>query len=251
MGRSPKETETGPPGGKGFQPTLWSVVLRAKDPASPERRDALERLLQIYWKPAYFFLRGRGLDVEAAKDIAQGFFTAFLERDALRHVERGRGKFRTFLLTSLENYLADEKDRARAQKRGGGRPPLSLDFADAEREFSREPEARESPDRLFRRKWALRVIGNAFDALRRGFEEAGRIAEFEALRRHLSATATEAPSYADVAKQLGVSETEVKVRIHRARRRYREAILAEIRSYTETEGDAQEELRDLFSAFSV
>jgi RNA polymerase sigma-70 factor (ECF subfamily) len=233
---------------KGFQSTLWTVVLTAKDPTSAERREALQQLIETYWKPVYLFIRRRGNDSEAAKDLAQGFFTALLERNFLQYVERGRGKFRTFLLTALEHFMADEHDRARAMKRGGGRQVLSVDFAAAESAL-RAP-ASEPPDRMFRRDWALRVMAQALEALRADFAGRGRGDEFSALRLHLTEGTKGAPSGAELAKSLGVSEGEARKRVFRARADYREAILRVIRDYTESEEDAREELADLLGAFS-
>ena len=232
----------------GFRPTLWTVVLRAKDPAAPDRREALERLFQTYWKPVYFLIR-RTHDAESAQDIAQGFFTAFLEKDFLKSVEREKGKFRTFLCVALRHYMADEYDRVSAQKRGGGRRPLSLDFARAETEISRVPAAKDDPERYFQRQWALEVIKRALQALRAEFEASDRLAEFEAISLYLSAGGKDAPSHADLAKRLSLSETDVNNRVHRLRTRYRELILEEVRSYSDSEEEAQQEVRDLFSAF--
>lgn len=239
-------TEAAP---RGFQQTLWTVVLRAKDPAAPDRREALERLFRIYWKPVYFLIR-RTRDPETAQDIAQGFFTAFLEKDYLQYVERERGKFRTFLRVALDHYMADETERARAQKRGGGRPVFSLDFSRAETDFSREPASKETPERAFRRQWALEVIKHALQALRDEFHASNRLTEFDALSLYLSAGGKGASSHADLARRLGISETDVNNRVHRLKKRYRELIHEEIRSYTEGEEAAREELADLFSAFS-
>ena len=233
----------------GFRPTLWTVVLRAKDPAAPDRREALERLFQTYWKPVYFLIR-RTHDAETAQDIAQGFFTAFLEKDFLKSVEREKGKFRTFLCVALRHYMADEYDRARAQKRGGGRSPLSLDFARAETEISRVPAAKDDADKYFQRQWALEVIKRALHALREEFQASDRLAEFEALSMYLSAGGKDAPTHADLAKRLSISESDVNNRVHRLRQRYRELILEEVRSYSDSEEDAQQEVRDLFSAFA-
>jgi RNA polymerase sigma factor (sigma-70 family) len=233
---------------RGFQSTLWSVVLAAKDPGSADRRAALQRLISTYWKPVYLFIRRRGNDVEVSKDLAQGFFTALLERNFLQYVQRDRGKFRTFLLTALEHYLADEHDRAQALKRGGGRQAVSIDYAAAESAL--QSAGPEPPDRLFRRDWALRVLSQALEALRAGFVARGKEAEFATLRVHLTEGTRGAPSGAELARTLGVSEAEVRKRIHRARADYKEAILRVIRDYTETEDDAREELVDLLGAFS-
>jgi len=233
----------------GFRPTLWTVVLRAKDPAAPDRREALERLFQTYWKPVYFLIR-RTHDAEAAQDITQGFFTTFLEKDYLKSVEREKGKFRTFLCVALRHYMADENDRARAQKRGGGRRFTSIDSHEAETEISRVPASKDDPEKTFQRQWALEVIKRSLQALRAEFQASDRLAEFEAISLYLSAGGKQAPSHADLALKLGISETDVNNRVHRLRQRYRELILEEIRSYSESEEEAQQELRDLFSAFA-
>ncbi len=241
----------GPAGASGdaFQPTLWTVVLRAKDPSAPGRREALELLFRAYWKPLYFFVR-RTHDRETAQDLTQGFFAAFLEKDYLRYVDRSRGKFRTFLVVALRHYLADQHDREGAQKRGGGRPDLPLDFTGAETDLHREPASTETPERLFQKQWALEVIKRALQKLRGEFQASDRLTEFEALSLYLSAGGRKAATHADLARRLGISEADVNNRVHRLRKRYREIILGEVRSYSETEEEARGELRDLFSAFS-
>lgn len=241
------DTSIGGPN-RGFASTLWSVVLAARDPEAPGRQEALRTLIEAYWKPVYFFVRRKGSDAETAKDLTQGFFAALLERNFLQYVRKDRGRFRSFLLTALEHFLADEHDRAQALKRGGGRRVFSLDYGSAEREL-REPAASESADGAFRRDWALRVLARALEALRTSFRGSGREEEFEALRLHLSAGGDTPPSYADLARRLGISEQDVANRVHRARGAYREAILEVIRAYSETEEDAREELRDLLTAF--
>jgi RNA polymerase sigma-70 factor (ECF subfamily) len=232
-----------------FRPTLWTVVLRAKDPSAPDRREALECLFRTYWKPVYFYVR-RTRDPEAAQDLTQGFFAAFLEKDYLQYVDRAKGPFRTFLIVALQHYLADEHDRERAQKRGGGQTVLSLDFARADPEVLREPAGAETPERLFQRRWALEVIKTALQKLREEFKSSDRLTEFEALSLYLSAGGKGAPTHADLARRLGVSESDVNNRVYRLRKRYREIILDEVRSYSGGEEEAREELLDLFSALS-
>jgi RNA polymerase sigma factor (sigma-70 family) len=243
------DTATGGPERR-FNATLWTIVLTAKDPASPHRKAALETLVQAYWKPLYCFVRRRGNDFEASKDITQGFFTTLIEKNFLHSVERDKGKFRTFLLTALQHYLSDHHDRLKAQKRGGGAAPLPLDFEEAEAEGLIDRANRGSPDQLFRRDWALRVLAQAMKMLRAEYEAGNRLPEFETLKTHLNYGVTAGATYTDLAKQLGVSENDVRNRIHRARLHFRESILKVIRSYTDSESDCQEELRDLFAAFA-
>jgi RNA polymerase sigma-70 factor (ECF subfamily) len=228
--------------------TLWSVVLAASDADAPTRREALQSLIESYWKPAYHFIRRKGNDPETAKDLAQGFFAALLERNFLQYVRQDRGRFRTFLLTALEHFLADEHDRASALKRGGDRKAFSLDFVAAEREGSFLTDGR-PPEASFMREWGLRVLSQGLRLLRESFDRVGRAQEFEALRLHLSAGGERPPSYADLAARLGVSEQDVANRIHRARAAYRDCILQVIQSYSAGPEDAREELQDLFGAF--
>ncbi len=233
-----------------FRTTLWTIILTAKDASSPERREALESLISRYWKPLYGFIRRRGHDPEASKDITQGFFTALIEKNFLQSVDREKGKFRTFLLAAFRHYAADEIDRGAAIKRGGGRTILPMDFEQAESEGLLDQNASESPDQRFLRDWALQVLAQALSEVKAEYASTGRIAEFEALQGHMVRNAT-AASYADLARRLNFSENDVRNRLHRARIHFREAILRVVRSYSATEESAQDELRDLFSAFTA
>ena len=233
-----------------FNPTLWTVVLTAKDPGSPRRKAALQTLVEAYWKPLYYFVRHRGNDPESSKDITQGFFTALIEKNFLRYVDKGKGKFRTFLLTALQHYLADEFDRVTAKKRGGGAPILSLEFGAAEAAGVSLRASTETPEQAYRRDWALAVLAQAMRSLKAQYEGSGRVAEFEAIRENLQYGASSGPSYAQLAQQLSLTESDVRNRIHRARVRLREAVLEVIRSYTDGEREIEEELRDLLASFS-
>src|SRR5262245_36710135 len=142
-----------------FQPTLWTIVLRAKDPGSPDRRQALESLIQTYWRPVYVFVRRRGNDVETAKDLTQSFFQAFLEKDFLKNVSPEKGKFRSFLQASLTYFLSDQFDRTSARKRGGG-----YAFVRAEDDLQ---SAELSPEQAFFRQWAQETMTEAVARLRR------------------------------------------------------------------------------------
>ena len=235
---------------RSFGPTLWTIVLTAKDPASPHRRAALETLITTYWKPLYYFVRHRGNDSETSKDVTQGFFTALIEKNYLQNVAQGRGKFRTFLLTAIQHYLSDYYDRAAAKKRGGGVEILALDFGRAEDERVLPGVLKDTPDDLFRREWALEVLSQGLKSLRKEYETAGRLEEFEWIRLHLQYGASAGSRYSDLASKLGLSESDVRNRIHRARVRLREATLDVIRAYTQSEADTEEELRDLLGAFS-
>jgi RNA polymerase sigma-70 factor (ECF subfamily) len=227
-----RETTMG--GSKGrFGSTRWTLVLRARD------HKELDALIELYWKPCYFFVRRKGHDVEDAKDLTQGFFADFLEREALAHVTRSKGRFRSFLLACLEHYLSNEYDRRKAKKRAARL--LSLDFEGAENLLAESDVA--DPERAYRRQWAVGVIDRALRALK---EEMGP--RFDALREYI--TAGQPGSVREVAGKLGLSESNVKVIVHRARRRYRELLKAEIARTVETPGEIADELRELFAALS-
>jgi RNA polymerase sigma-70 factor (ECF subfamily) len=240
------ETEMGG-GPNAFQSTLWSVVLRAKDPASPERREALEKLIETYWKPLYFFVRRRGKNPEESKDLTQGFFAELLAKDYLKTFDPERGKFRAFLLSAFKHYMADRYDHDRAQKRGGDCKVLSLDFAGAETEGI---QADSEPDQAYRRDWAVQVMSQAMEALKASYHASGRGAEFEQFKAHLTSLHPQGADYKSLAGSLGISIDDVRNRVRAARTRYRKAILDVIRSYTDSSDEAREELQDLLAAFS-
>jgi RNA polymerase sigma factor (sigma-70 family) len=230
-----------------FATTRWSTVLAARGPAGFEARRALEELCAAYWYPLYAFVRRQGEDAEAAQDLVQGFFVRFLERDALARVAPERGRFRSFLLACLRHHLSDERDRARAKRRGGRTVPLPLDFDTAEGRYVREPSTDLTPERLYERRWALTLLERVLGELRSEYEEAGKGALFEALQPHLAGDATKVP-HADLAKSLGMSEGAVKVALHRLRRRYRERLRAEIAETVDSPEAVDDEIRHLFEA---
>jgi RNA polymerase sigma-70 factor (ECF subfamily) len=229
-----QETSIGA-GGAAFPETAWSTVLRAKDDGA-----ALGRLVERTWKPVYFYLRRKGRDVETAKDLAQGFFAHLLEGRVLDPVERGRGRFRGFLLAALEHFLANEYRRAAAEKRGGGRAPLRLDFAEAESQYA--PAGDETPETLYDRTWAADALRRALDALRAELGD-----RFEALRAHLSAE-TPRPSYRETAARLGIGEYDVANLLHKARARLGELIVETVRDTVD--GDPGEEVSELLRILS-
>lgn len=225
------DTALGGPSGD-FQSTLWTLVLKAKD----KRQEALNRLFEIYWKPIYFYVRRKGKNIEDAKDLTQGFFVHFFESDLLDRVQQGRGRFKNYLLATLEHYLANEYRKAHALKRG--KPAVALDVELLEDDLGSE----ESPERHFRRAWGMAVLQRAMDGLR---VELGP--KWNAVKAHLSPA--ERPSYRETADQLGISVTEVTNLLHRSKKSLREKIVAELRETVENEEELQEELRDFFSTF--
>ncbi len=245
---SDKTPKYSTPSGAGqFATTRWSVILAAGDSASAQHGPALGTLCQTYWFPLYAYLRRRGYDTHEAEDYTQGFFAGILERKGLQRADPKYGKFRSFLLASLKNFLADEWDRARAQKRGGDKKVLSLDFDAAASRYDREPAHQMSPEKLFERSWALTVLTKAMDRLKAESAASDKQRLFDCLKIYLTVEKDTVP-YKDVAAKLKMTEGAVKVAVHRLRRHYRELVRDEIAQTVTTEAQVDEEIRDLFAA---
>ena len=240
-------TNSNLPGAGRFATTHWSVVLAAGRPKSASYQQALETLCQTYWFPLYTYLRRQGYDSHQAEDCTQAFFAGLLARGGLRLADPKRGKFRSFLLTSLKNFLSNERARARAKKRGGGRKVLSLDFQNAESQYALEPRDELSPDKLFERSWALTVLARTMAHLQAEATSTNKQKLFDHLKVYLTAEKSSVP-YRDVAAELDMTEGAVRVAIHRLRRRYRELLRDEIAQTVTSDDQIDEEIRDLFTA---
>lgn len=231
-----------------FLTTRWSVVLAGARAAPVERRAALDDLARAYWPPLYAYARRRGADADAAADLTQGFFTLFLERDDVARADPERGRFRAYLLTAFRNYLANERERARARKRGGDQGGLSLDTGEAENRYGRATldhlTDHETPERAFEQAWVRELIERTFARLRSEQERIGRAPLFDSLRPALAAE-DDAPRHARVAAELGMSENSVKVAAHRLRRRFGELLRDEVAGTLADPGRVEEELRSL------
>jgi RNA polymerase sigma-70 factor (ECF subfamily) len=223
------------------------VVLAAGDPASPQAHEALATLCQTYWYPLYSYVRRQGHDPDHAQDLTQEFFARLLEKDFLGQIDRERGRFRSFLLAACKHFLANERDRARAQKRGGGRQPLSLDLRTAEDRYRLEPAHTATPDRLFERRWAITLLTEVLNQLRTEFAGTDRGPWFDRLKAFLTGEKAET-SYQQTAAELGMTVGAVKVAVHRLRRRYRELLREEIARTMNAQDDVDEEIRHLFTA---
>lgn len=232
-----------------FATTRWSVVLAAGRKSDPSSDRALADLCQSYWYPLYAYVRRRGIDADAARDLTQEFFARLLEKNNLAVAQPERGRFRAFLLTSLKNFLANEWERQRAQKRGGCNAILSLDFDSGESRFHTEPAHHDSPDRLFDRHWALAVLDHCLASLRAEFSREGKDRHFQQLKNFLAGEA--AASYAQVGQLLGMTEGAVKVAVHRLRRRYRELLRGEVAQTLAEPAEVDDEIRCLFDALSA
>lgn len=236
-----------------FLTTRWSVVLAAGgEPCAesgPAAKDALSLLCQTYWYPLYAFVRRRGHGADEARDLTQAFFVHVLEKNAIGAADPERGRFRSFLLTALKNFLANEWSRASAEKRGGGRRvlPLSADFDSAERLYGREPTDTLTPERLYERRWALTLLDAVLLDLQKQYIAGGKAELFDALKPYLTGD-SHAPPQAQIAAALGISEGAVQVAIHRLRKRYRELLRAHIGHTVESPEQVEDEIRDLFRA---
>jgi RNA polymerase sigma-70 factor (ECF subfamily) len=231
---------------RGFCTTHWSLVLAGGDTQSPQAKEALEKLCRTYWYPLYAYVRRKGHQPHDAHDLTQEFFARLLTRNYLRVADRNRGKFRSFLLGSLEHFLAREWTKARAQKRGGGQTVLSLDGADAENRYLLEPSHELTPDRIFDRRWATTLLDQAMARLRQECVASDKGDLFGMIESSLSGQKGEA-SYAEIAAVLKTSEGAIKVAVHRLRRRYGELVRDEIAQTVATPENADEELNHLFT----
>jgi len=232
-----------------FTTTHWSVVLAVGDQASPQTQEALARLCQTYWFPIYAFVRKRGYSPEQAQDLTQSFFAAFLEKHHVAKAAPDRGRFRCFLMTSCENFLRNEHDRATAQKRGGGRSLISLDEQDAEQRYLCVPATETDPAKTFEQRWAATLLSNVFTTLQQEFEATGRRALFEALQAHLWGDSDLLP-FPQLAERFGLTLSNVKVTAHRLRARYRELLREEIAHTVALPSQIDEEIRHLMNVVS-
>lgn len=232
-----------------FATTHWSVVLSAGRNDTPRARASLAQLCQTYWYPLYAFVRRQGHSAPDAQDLTQEYFARLLETNSLEQVRREKGRFRSFLLASLKHFLANEWDRARALKRGGGQELISLDGDSAETRYGLEPAHGETADRIFNRRWALTLLDATLARLREEFVTENKTKLFEELKFTLTADRS-TTSYAEAAKELGLSEGAVKVAVHRLRQRYREVLRTEIANTVATPDEVEEELRQLFAALT-
>lgn len=221
--------------------------MAAGDRTSPDAASAISALCANYWYPLYAFIRSRGHQPAEAEDLTQAFLLRLLDKNALSLADREKGRFRTFLLTALKNYLANEQERARAQKRGGGRVRIGLDFGDGERRFSAEPVSDLTPERIYERRWALTLIEQVLGKLREEYQVGGRGRVFDSLRQYLNASGT-TPPYEEIGKSLKMSGGAVKTAVYRLRLRFRELLREEIAETVATEEDIEEEVRELFEA---
>ncbi len=236
-----------PAGAGQFTNTHWSVVLLAGQQPSPLAEAALGKLCRAYWYPLYAYVRRRGYNVADAQDLTQEFFSRLLEKRYLDAVDRTRGKFRSFLLATLEHFLANEWRRAHAQKRAGGKLIFTLDDDTGETRYAAEPADPVTPEKIFERRWAMTLLDQALSRLREECIRDGKAELFEHLKGALLAEQG-CPAYSAIAAQLAMSEGAIKVAVHRLRRRYGELLREEIGQTVDGPDKIDEEVRSLFAA---
>jgi RNA polymerase sigma-70 factor (ECF subfamily) len=227
-----------------FATTRWSQVICASRNDSPQATQALNELCRVYWYPLYAYVRRQGFDLHTAQDLTQGFFAKLLEKNYLSIADRKRGRFRWFLLTAFKCFLANEWDRTRAQRRGGGARPLSLDAMTAEERYRFEPADTMSADQLYDRRWALDLLDRARDRLRADFAGADKTARFACLEGFLPGGKPSA-SQGECAQALGLTENAVKQDVHRMKRRFGELLREEVAHTVAHPDEVVEELRYL------
>ena len=232
-----------------FPTTRWSVVVAAGgNETELERGLALENLCGTYWYPVYAFIRRRGYPPEQAQDLTQGFFLHVLCGAFFERANPDKGRFRSFLLGAVKNFLADANDRENSQKRGAGVTPLEFDFETGEANYSCEPRHEETPERVFQRRWARALLDRVLGNLRDEFRSEGKVDHFDRLKGYLAGDG--GLKYAELAPELKLSESGIKSAIRRLRLRYRDLVRAEVASTVADPSEVDEELRFLLRAIS-
>ena len=226
-----------------FPTTRLSMVLAAAAPEGTQARDALADLCRLYWHPLYIFVRRQGYDADQAQDLTQSFIARLLEKDALSRFRQERGRFRSFLLASLKHFLSNERDAARSQKRGGGTADVPLDLAP-------EPRDEGSPDKAFERQWALGLIARVLEQVRDECARLGKAEQFDRLKGCVVGD-SQRTNYRDLGGELGMSESAVKVAVHRLRQRFHESLRREISMTVTDEAEIGDEIRYLLGVLGA
>ena len=233
-----------------FATTQWTLVIdAARGGEETSATDALGTLFQTYWQPLYRFARRKGKSKEDAEDLVQGFFSRLLENSSLRNVDRAKGRFRTFLLTSFNHWIISEWKYATRQKRGGGVAPLSFDWESAETGLKLEPADERSPDRLFDREWALALLAKVLADLESASRSEGNARQFQGLKSCLT-TDSQRIQYPALAVELDMSEGALRVAVHRLRKRYRNQLEIEVARTLSSQEAVRDEMHALFAALA-
>lgn len=228
-----------------FQPTQWTLIRRASF-GSTESREALETLCHAYWFPIYAFIRRSGRTPHDAQDLTQEFFARFLETNSIVRADPKRGKFRTFLLGALKNFLTDAHRRATAWKRGGGMKIVSFEETEAEERYRLEPVDHRTPDQVYQQRWLVELLDRAMARLGDEFRAAGKERQFQVLKIFLSQEGDD-ESYERAGRQLNTSAKTIAVAVHRVRRRFRQVVRSTIGNTVSSPEEIEEEYRSLFA----
>jgi DNA-directed RNA polymerase specialized sigma24 family protein len=233
-----------------FVATRWSVVLLAGRRSSPDSRQALQSLCEAYWYPLYAYARRQVGDINDAQDLTQAFFAELLAKNYVAAAKADRGRFRAFLLTSLKHFLSKEWAKDRAQKRGGGKAPISLDFKSADSQYGIEPAGGLTAEQLYDREWAVALLGRIMQRLEEESVRAGKTEQFDALKSFLIGEHA-ATTYSVVAARLGMTDAAAKMAAHRLRRRYRNLLREEIAETVSSPEEVDDEILKLFATLQL
>lgn len=239
-----------PHGDRQFATTRWSVVLAAGRCTSTESTKALASLCETYWYPLYAYVRRRVRDVGEAQDLTQAFFAELLQKNYVGDATPHRGRFRAFLLTAFKHFLSKEWEKAKAQKRGRGQTPISLDFESADSNLRIEPASGLTAEQLFDQQWAITLLRHIMERLKREFEQGGKSNHFVELKGFLIGDQA-GTTYSQVATQLDMTEAAAKKAASRMRQRYRELLREEIAQTVADPAEIDDEIRNLFSTFQL
>ena len=230
-----------------FETTQWTIVMSASSD-SEESREALEQLYVKYWHPLYAYIRSKGYNVEDAEDLIQSFFAKLIEKKYLKIVSRERGRFRTFLLTSMKRFMSNDWHRRHARKRKEAYPHLSLDFEAAEIRFQTVSSSNLTPDIIYQRQWAISLINEVMKDMQAEAAEKGKEKVFSHLREFISGGPSGIP-YHRVAEEIGMNEGAIKVAVHRLRKRFGERLRDKIAQTVRSPEEVEEEIHSLFMIF--
>ena len=233
-----------------FPLTAWTRIKKVKDATPSQSRHALAELCDAYWRPVYAFIRRKGNDPHRAADLTQGFFSLLIEPGALAAVAEGKGRFRSFLMAACTHYMSNQRTYERALKRGGRQSPVSIDHFKGEEWLRLEPFHELTPDRIFLREWATTLLERVMAKLQAEAQRKGNARLFERIRPVLLGREA-SPSYAEIAADLGVSESRIKLAVHRYRRRYRLLLRDEIARTLDDPAEIEEEITTLIAALTA
>ena len=243
---SPDEVPPSPPLQREFATTRWSIVISAGRTSTPDSKQALESLCETYWYPLYAYVRRRVPNVDEAHDMTQAFFAELLERNYVGTAEPQRGRFRAFLITAFKHFLSKQWEKAKAQKRGSGRIPLSLDFDSADSTFRIEADSGRTAEQLYDQQWAIALLGRILERLEVESQQAGKGNRFAELKGFIIGDHSGA-TYAAVAKNLGMSDAAAKKSASRKRRRFGQLLREEIAHTVGRPDEVEDEIRNLFA----